>query len=157
MEWLAPWLMPLRQMSGLRCSILSRASFTQSTGVPLHCHDYMPSNSSTLSSLNGVPIVIACPIPDWGLSGATTTICPRSLTASTRACIPGAVMPSSFVIKITGLFSLIFTRLPVSAEQHAPACKIINRTPTYCYNYVRPHTHSLVRYHLLCHTDEWKW
>src|SRR6202008_4570230 len=47
-------------------------------------------------------MVIACPIPDWGLSGATTTILPRSFTASTRFIMPGAVMPSSFVIRITG-------------------------------------------------------
>ena len=48
-------------------------------------------------------MVIACPIPLWGLSGATTTTFPRSFTASTNARIPGEVMPSSFVMRIVGL------------------------------------------------------
>src|SRR6187401_455266 len=41
-------------------------------------------------------------MPDWGLSGATTIIFPRSFTASTRFLIPGADTPSSLVIRITG-------------------------------------------------------
>src|SRR6185436_8525380 len=65
----------------------------------------MPSKKFTGCNLNGDPIVIAWPIPDWGLSGATTIIFPRSFTASTRLSIPGAETPSSLVIRITG-FSL---------------------------------------------------
>ena len=39
--------------------------------------DSTPSNiSSTLFNLNGTPIVIACPMPLCGLSGATTTTSP---------------------------------------------------------------------------------
>src|SRR5689334_2059124 len=41
-------------------------------------------------------------MPDCGLSGATTMILPRSFTASTRFIIPGAVTPSSLVIRMTG-------------------------------------------------------
>src|SRR5678815_937323 len=66
----------------------------------------MSANVFTLCRRNGWPIVIACPMPDCGLSGATTTIFPRSFTASTRFMMPGAVIPSSFVISITGFFLL---------------------------------------------------
>src|SRR5436190_5348432 len=52
-------------------------------------------------------MVMACPMIDWGLSGATTTTLPRSFTASTRFMIPGAVTPPSFVISITGLSLLL--------------------------------------------------
>ncbi len=51
---------------------------------------------------NGEPMVMACPIPLCALSGAITTILPKSFTASTNAAIPGAVMPSSLVIRIIG-------------------------------------------------------
>jgi len=49
-------------------------------------------------------MVMACHIPLWGLSGATTTTFPKSFTASTKLRMPGAVMPSSLVIRITGFF-----------------------------------------------------
>ena len=38
----------------------------------------------------------------WGLSGATTIILPSPFTASTKLRIPGAVIPSSLVIKMVG-------------------------------------------------------
>ena len=47
---------------------------------------------------------MACPIPDCGPSGATTTTSPISLTTSINARIPGAEMPSSFDTNINGLF-----------------------------------------------------
>src|SRR6186997_1746887 len=62
----------------------------------------MPSKKFTGVNRNGDPIVIAWPMPDCGLSGATTIIFPRSFTASTRFLIPGADTPSSLVIRITG-------------------------------------------------------
>src|SRR5450755_1722651 len=104
MEWLAPWLIPLRQISGFRCKTLSTASFTQSTGVPEHCQASTPSKMVTGWRRRGNPMVMAWPMPDWGLSGATTTTLPRSLTASTRLSIPGAMIPSSLVIRMTGKF-----------------------------------------------------
>src|SRR3982751_599310 len=45
---------------------------------------------------------MAWPMPDCGLSGATTTHFPKSFTASTRFIIPGAMIPSSLVIRMTG-------------------------------------------------------
>ena len=63
---------------------------------------FHPFKNVTGWSRRGRPMVMACPIPDWGLSGATTTTFPRSLTASTRLRIPGAIIPSSLVIRITG-------------------------------------------------------
>src|ERR1700733_12426065 len=62
-------------------------------------------------SRRGNPMVMACPIPDWGLSGATTTTFPRSFTASTRLRMPGAMIPSSFVIRMTG--KLLFFDLDI--------------------------------------------
>ena len=41
-------------------------------------------------------------MPLCALSGATTITLPKSLTASTRLRMPGAVMPSSLVISIVG-------------------------------------------------------
>lgn len=52
------------------------------------------------------PIVTACPMPDWGLSGATTWTSPRSATASASAQIPEEVIPSSFVMSISGRFDM---------------------------------------------------
>src|SRR6185312_12091234 len=113
----APWLMPLRQISGLRRSTLSTASFTQSTGVPEHCQASTPSNRSTGCRRRGRPMVMACPMPDCGLSGATTTTFPRSLTASTRLRIPGAITPSSLVIRITGRSFFIVLGIMNSGER----------------------------------------
>ena len=47
---------------------------------------------------------MACPIPDCGLSGATTITSPISLITDIKVLIPGAFIPSSFVTKISGLF-----------------------------------------------------
>ena len=58
-------------------------------------------------------IVIACPIADWGLSGAITTTFPISFITSIRDLIPGSVIPSSLVTKINGFFlfnGLIFDK-----------------------------------------------
>jgi hypothetical protein len=52
-------------------------------------------------------IVIAWPIALCGVSGATTTISPSSAITDINARIPGAETPSSFVIKIKGLFFFI--------------------------------------------------
>src|SRR4029078_5357814 len=106
MLWFAPCLMPLRQISGLPCNTLSTASFTQSTGVPVHDQVSTLSIALILCKRKGCPMVMAWPIPDWGLSGATTTIFPRSFTASTRFRRRVAVTPSSLVIRMTG-FSLV--------------------------------------------------
>src|SRR5258708_33697917 len=105
MEWFAPWLIPLRHRSGLRRRTLSTASLTQSAGAPEHCQASTPSNRWCIGwRRRGLPIVIAWPMPDWGLSGATTTTFPNPFTASTRLRIPGALIPSSLVIRITGSF-----------------------------------------------------
>jgi hypothetical protein len=82
-------------------------------------------------------MVMACPIPLCGLSGATTTTLPRSFTASTKALMPGEVMPSSFVIRITGFaevlviffaaffaFAMLF-KLLYKCEDNYPAKKIL--------------------------------
>ena len=57
---------------------------------------------------------MACPIPLCGLSGATTIILPKSFTASTNALMPGALILSSLVIKITGFSAFVFAILQVT-------------------------------------------
>ena len=52
---------------------------------------------------------MACPIPDCGPSGATTTTSPISLTTSISARIPGAEIPSSLETNIKKLKKLIET------------------------------------------------
>lgn len=59
-------------------------------------------------------MVIACPIPLCGLSGATTTTLAKSDTASTRLRIPLLVISSSLVIKITGRVFFFNHKLLVS-------------------------------------------
>ena len=56
-------------------------------------------------------MVTAWPMALCGLSGATITTSPRCFTASTKLRIPGAVMPSSLLIKISGLFWVIEAKL----------------------------------------------
>jgi len=46
--------------------------------------------------------VIACPIPDCGLSGAMTNKSPKGFTASINERIPLEKIPSSLVTKIKG-------------------------------------------------------
>ena len=53
-------------------------------------------------------IVIACPIADCGLSGATTTTSPISFITSINFLMPGAVIPSSLVTSIRGFFFMNF-------------------------------------------------
>jgi hypothetical protein len=55
------------------------------------------------SKRKGFEIVTAWPMALCGLSGATTTTSPKCFTASTNDLIPGAVMPSSLVINMSGL------------------------------------------------------
>ena len=50
---------------------------------------------------------MACPIPDCGPSGATTTTSPISRTTSINARIPGAEIPSSFDTNINGGYRAI--------------------------------------------------
>jgi len=58
-------------------------------------------------------IVTACPIPDCGLSGATTWISPRSKTASARELMPFEEIPSSLVINMSGSLDMFYERLGV--------------------------------------------
>jgi hypothetical protein len=89
--------------SGLRCITLYIASLTQSTGVPLHAKAACTGKSYESGwSRKRLLIVTACPIPDCGLSGATTTISPKGSTASVRASIPFEYTPSSLVTSISG-------------------------------------------------------
>ena len=46
-------------------------------------------------------MVIACPMPDWGLFGATTKTLPNDLATAINSDIPLACIPSSFVTNIT--------------------------------------------------------
>jgi len=48
--------------------------------------------------------LLACPIADCGLSGATTITSPISFIADINVLIPGAEIPSSFVTNIKGFF-----------------------------------------------------
>ena len=56
----------------------------------------------------GSLMVIACPIPDCGESGAINTTCPIPWTTSNKDAIPFADTPSSFVTKINACFSAIY-------------------------------------------------
>jgi hypothetical protein len=47
-------------------------------------------------------MVTAWAVPDWGLSGATTTTFPKGRRISIKALIPGAFKLSSFVTRISG-------------------------------------------------------
>ena len=47
---------------------------------------------------------MACPMPDCGLSGATTMTSPISFKTLINDRKPGAVMPSSLVTRIKGFF-----------------------------------------------------
>lgn len=47
-------------------------------------------------------MVMAWPMPLWGLSGATTVTSPNSRATRTRVRIPGAVIPSSLQINMRG-------------------------------------------------------
>ena len=51
-------------------------------------------------------MVIACPMPDWGLFGATTKTLPNDLATAINSDIPLACIPSSFVTNITLFISL---------------------------------------------------
>src|SRR3990172_9133197 len=53
-------------------------------------------------------MVMACPMADCGLSGATTTTSPNFFMTSTKAASPGALIPSSLVTSIMGLFKLFY-------------------------------------------------
>ena len=108
MEELLPWLTPETHKSGLRCKILLTANLTQSTGVPEHCQESTPSKTLTLSNRKGLLMVIACPIADCGLSGATTITSPNFFIVATRARMPGAVMPSSLVTRMIGRVDFFF-------------------------------------------------
>ena len=102
-----PWLMPEITRSGFLSINSFNASFTQSTGVPLQtCHGILFFFFTNLL-YKGVSDVMAHDIPDRGLSGAKTTISPKSFSVSTNDEMPWASYPSSFVIKISGLFSAI--------------------------------------------------
>ena len=81
------------------------ANFTQSAGVPEQLYSIISEFFGViLEECNVEFIVMACPIPDCGLSGATTITSPMFLTTDIKVLIPGAFIPSSFVTKISGLF-----------------------------------------------------
>lgn len=83
------------------------ASLTQSAGVPEQLYSKRSNVLGvTLEQWSVEFIVIAWPVPDWGLSGATTITSPISDMISIRHLIPGALIPSSFVTKIRG-FSIV--------------------------------------------------
>jgi hypothetical protein len=49
---------------------------------------------------------MACPMPLCGLSGATTTTSPILFITLIKVLIPGAVIPSSLVTRISGFFGI---------------------------------------------------
>jgi len=53
-------------------------------------------------------MVTACPMPDCGLSGATTTTSPKGKTASVNASIPLEYTPSSLVTRMRGRLFGVF-------------------------------------------------
>ena len=90
------------------------ASLTQSTGVPEVLWAVTPLMGKYADLMRNIsPMVTACPIPDCGLSGATTWMSPRSKTASARELMPFDEMPSSLVINMRGRFDMIYERLGV--------------------------------------------
>lgn len=108
MELFKPWLIPETHKSGfLPLKTLFTANFTQSTGVPEHLYISIGGYKSTLSKRNGLPMVMACPMPDCGPSGATTVTWPISLITSISAFMPIAVIPSSLTTKIEGLVFIL--------------------------------------------------
>src|SRR5216684_1730909 len=100
---LGPRLIPDTTRSG-RCSrSVPTASFTQSAGVPFTDRPTALPSSANSFTRSGVAVVIACPIAEFSVSGATMLTAPSSRIAATRACRPGEVTPSSLVTKMRGL------------------------------------------------------
>ena len=54
-------------------------------------------------------------MPDWGLSGATTTTSPISFITEIKFLSPGALIPSSFVTNINGLFIKTIVKIHIEA------------------------------------------
>jgi hypothetical protein len=60
-------------------------------------------SAETLFKKSVLLVVMACPMPLCGLSGATTITFPISAATEINVRMPGAFMPSSLVTKIVGL------------------------------------------------------
>src|SRR6266851_3550168 len=100
---LGPRLIPDTTRSG-RCSrSVPTASFTQSAGVPFTDRPTALPLSANSFTRSGVAVVIACPMAECSVSGATMLTAPSSRIAAMRACRPGEVTPSSLVTKMRGL------------------------------------------------------
>ena len=95
-----PWLIPDTTSSASNPSIRpSRASRTQSTGVPSVAYPTVPSPKSTSCTHSGRRVVIDRAIAERLPSGAiTASSIPGSASSARRsACSPAASIPSSFV------------------------------------------------------------
>ncbi|MNS73097.1 hypothetical protein D3C72_1065270 [compost metagenome] len=100
--------MPETQRSGFLFKTSFTANFTQSTGVPEHEYSISTSFPTViLLRYKVLLMVMAWPVADWGLSGATTTTSPISFITLIKVRIPGAEIPSSLVTKIKGFFPIL--------------------------------------------------
>src|SRR5229473_4979114 len=100
---LGPRLIPDTTRSG-RCSrSVPTASFTQSAGVPFTDRPTALPLSANSFTRSGVAVVIACPMAECSVSGATMLTAPSSRIAAIRACRPGEATPSSLVTRMHGL------------------------------------------------------
>jgi hypothetical protein len=97
----APALIPLTTRSGCRGSSFATASFTQSAGRPSTAIPVNPFSTVTGLVSSGVVIVIPCPVALCTVSGATTCTSPSRTSSRYIATSPGALMPSSFVSRIS--------------------------------------------------------
>ena len=79
----------------------------QSTGVPEQLNAFIPEKKLILLHFKGLFTVMACPIPDCGLSGAIIIISPISFIEFNKEDNPLARYPSSLVNKIKGDFILL--------------------------------------------------
>ena len=103
-----PWLIPETHMSGFLFKISFTPNFIQSAGVPEHEYSICGPLSILIKLHSNVELtVIAWPIPDCGLSGATTTTSPILFITEINDLIPGADIPSSLVTKIKGFLYII--------------------------------------------------
>ena len=76
---------------------------TQSAGVPEQLYSIVLMLSDFIFLQCSIEfIVMACPMADWGESGATTKTSPIPLIIFISARRPGALIPSSFVTRMSG-------------------------------------------------------
>ena len=90
---------------GFRSKISFMANLTQSAGVPEQLYSIILILSDFIFLQCSIEfIVIACPIADRGESDYNKTS-PISLITFISARSPGALIPSSFVTRMSGFYS----------------------------------------------------